>query len=99
MKSEEKITMELTRGEAMYVLLERLEDKWYVDLEPLFVFAPMIIISYIVYLVASRLYIEWVAWLFTVPPIMFGFLIMYRQFKKRQKKAETLYEEYKRVKS
>ncbi len=94
-KDEEKVTMEVTKSEAMFVLFDRLENKWYVDLEPIFIFLPGMGIAYLVYSLIAKSFNTWWGVSAVVPIMVLGIYLLLRQMKKRRIKAETLYEEMK----
>lgn len=92
-KKQEKIIMEVTKGEAEYILYERLDNKWYVELQPIFVLAPCLGIAYLIYYLLSNYFQEWLSILLASPFIMVGFYILYLFIKRRQRKASQLYSE------
>jgi hypothetical protein len=92
---EEKIIMEVTKGEAVSILDERLEDKWWVTLEPLLILAPGMFLAYAVYEILSQRFNEWIALFCAFPVIALAFVLLNASQKLRRRKAETLYEELK----
>jgi len=95
LRGVEKITMEVTKGEAMSILIERLENKWYVDLEPMFVLAPTILIAYGLYAFVSSKSNDWYGLFASMPILAIAFYILFRLIKRRRHQAKELYEQYK----
>jgi len=91
----EKITMEITKGEAMSILIERLENKWYVDLEALLVFLPAIFIAYGLYAFVSLKTNDWYGLFAVMPILVIAIYILFRLMRRRRHQAEKLYEQYK----
>lgn len=92
MAEQKKIMMEVTRGEAEAILYERLENKWYVDFQPLFVLLPGVIIAFFIYGWLSNHIAEWQAILAVCPIIVFCFYMLIRFINRRREKASELYE-------
>ena len=92
---EEKVIMEVTKGEAMFILRDRLDNNWKSDLMPVFILGPTIIIAYFIYeLLDTRLCI----YLALTPSILIiaaGVTLLFGSFKKQNKVAERLYQEMK----
>lgn len=90
---QEKVIMEVTRGEAESILYDRLDNKWYVDLQPIFILFPGITISYGLYIWLSKYITEWQAIIATLPIFIVCFYILWLFIKRRNNKAKKLYEE------
>jgi len=89
MKEEEKLLMEVTKSEAMFILYERLENKWYVELEPLFTLGPGVAAVYLIYEYTN------LSLFISLPIVALCFYIFWRQIKRRRDKAQELYKQFK----
>jgi len=93
-KKEEKVIMEITKGEAMFILHERLVNNWKSDLMPVFILAPTIIIAYFIYVLLDTRLCIYLALTPSILIIAAGFILLIRSFRKQSKAAERLYRDY-----
>lgn len=88
----EKVTMELTKGEAVGIIMARIEDNWRHDFMPIIIMAPGVIIAYFIYELLNRVLNHWASLAFTIPVVVVAFILLWKWYKKAEKKALVQYE-------
>ena len=89
---EEKVVMEVTKGEALFVLGERIDNTWQHELMPVIILAPAIIIAFLFYELLPDTWSPWACLTATMPIIVVAVYLIFKWYKSGEKKAMKQYE-------